>query len=218
LTTSSPLTRSCLPKDFSESSDFLKNFIIATKNKGKLNEFSRILEPLDINCITADIPDVEENGKSFEENAYIKAYHAYKATGLPSIGDDSGLEVDALNGHPGIFSARYSGINSTDSANIEKLLKNMDGITDRSARFVCAICCVLSETEKIIVRETCEGDISKNPLGENGFGYDSVFICQTGKTFAQESDNLKDEISHRGKALRELYEKLSEREKLNDNK
>jgi len=184
------------------------DFVIATKNNGKLKEFERILTPLGINCTAANIPTVEETGKTFEENALLKAKAACEATGLPSIGDDSGLMADALNGDPGIYSARYSGEHASDGKNTAKLLKNLECHTNRTARFVCAICCYFPDGSKITVTEFCEGTIAQKPIGQNGFGYDNVFLIASGKTFAQIDDITKDKLSHRGKALRALFKGL----------
>lgn len=190
-------------------------FLIATKNKGKVQEFRDILCSIGINLLSMDdciekavLP--EETGETFEKNAEIKAMYAYKKTGLPTISDDSGLETDALNGAPGIYSARYAGKNASDSDRIEKLLKEMEEVPSekRSARFVCCICCILPSGEKIFSKGTCEGYIAKKKSGEMGFGYDSIFLTSYGKTFAELTPKEKHKISHRGKALKHLYLKL----------
>lgn len=193
-------------------------FILASNNQNKLKEMKKILKPLGINVVTAkeygvDLGEVEETGSTFEENSEIKAMSAYKLTKIPAIADDSGLVVDALSGEPGIYSARYSGKDANDQKNIDKLLDNMKSIPEqkRGAHFVCTICCVLSENEKIVVRGECYGTIAKNPIGENGFGYDPVFITQSGKTFAQLNDEEKAKISHRGNALRKLSYELNKK-------
>ena len=193
-------------------------FILASNNQNKLKEMKKILNPLGISVKTAseygiDLGDIEETGSTFEENAKIKAMSAYKRTSIPAIADDSGLVVDALSGQPGIYSARYSGENSNDQKNIEKLLNNMKDIPQdkRNAHFVCTICCVISEDEIITVRGECYGTISQSPKGTNGFGYDPIFITENGKTFAQLSDEEKAKISHRGNALRELSYILNKR-------
>lgn len=204
-----------------------KEFIVASNNEKKIKELERILKPLGIIPVTAgsagiDMSGVEESGSTFEENAYIKAKAAFDASGKPSIADDSGLCVDALNGAPGVYSARYAGENASDKDKYEKLLKELDGVPKekRTARFVCAICCIIDENSIIKARGECVGIISTLPMGEGGFGYDPVFLLDNGKSFAQISSDEKDEISHRGKALRNLLKALSEKIKdgNNDNK
>ncbi len=194
----------------------MRKFIIASNNKGKLDEFGRILDPLGIKVVTAKseglvLDDVEETGTTFSENAFIKASAAFKKTGLPSIADDSGLSVDALGGEPGVYSARYAGENASDEDKINKLLKNLEDVPfeKRTARFICSICCIVDEETVITAEGSCEGIISEKPCGSGGFGYDPVFLVENGRTFAQISSEEKDKLSHRGKALRELSEKLS---------
>lgn len=195
----------------------MQTFIIASNNRGKVAELDRILNPLGISAVTASqagvsLDDVEETGTTFAENAYIKAAAAFKKTGKPSVADDSGLMVDALNGEPGVYSARYAGEGATDSDRIEKLLKNLSGVPTekRTAHFVSSICCVIDEDTVITAQGTCDGIISEKPIGSGGFGYDPVFLTAGGKSFAQLSSEEKDAISHRGKALRELAAKLSD--------
>ena len=192
-------------------------FIIATGNAHKLLELERILAPLGIDAISTkakgiSLDDVEETGTVFEENAYLKAKAACEKTGLPAVADDSGLCVDALNGEPGVYSARYAGENATDADRIEKLLKNLKDVPaeERTARFVSAVCCVWPNGETLTVRGECEGLIGFAPLGENGFGYDPVFMVG-GKSFAQLSAEEKDAISHRGRALVKLQQALKEK-------
>ena len=194
----------------------MKKFIIASNNKAKVKELDRILNPLGITAVTAasegiDLGDVEETGKTFAENAYIKALAAYKKTGMPSVADDSGLMVDALNGEPGVYSARYA---DTDKQRIEKLLFNLKGIPtqERSAHFVSSVCCIIDENTVITAEGKCSGIITEEPHGQGGFGYDPVFMTDSGKTFAELTAKEKDRISHRGRALRELYDKLSKTE------
>lgn len=190
-------------------------FIIATHNQKKLAELRRILSPLGIQALTAEeadisFDDVEETGVTFEENARIKARALFDASGYGTIADDSGLCVDALDGAPGVYSARYSGEHGNDADNIVLLLKNMEGIPDgeRTARFVCAICCVMPDGTDFIVRGECEGKIGYECVGDEGFGYDPVFMLNDGRSMAQLSKEEKDAISHRGNALRLLSEKL----------
>lgn len=194
----------------------MQTFIIASNNKGKAAELDRILNPLGISAVTAkqagvSLDDVEETGTTFAENAYIKAIAAFKKTGKPSVADDSGLMVDALNGEPGVYSARYAGEGANDSDRIEKLLKNLGGVPTekRTAHFVSSICCVIDENTIITAEGTCDGIISEEPIGSGGFGYDPVFLTESGRSFAQLTSEEKDRISHRGKALRELSKKLS---------
>lgn len=187
-------------------------FVAATHNPKKREELRRILEPLGICLVAAPVPDVEETGAAFEENARLKAMAGCSATGLPCIGDDSGLCVDALNGAPGVYSARYAGKHGDDAANTHKLLAAMHTINTekRTAQFVCALCCRYPDGREINVEGTCEGKIAAAPAGENGFGYDPVFLPNEvpGFTMAQLSAVQKDAISHRGRALSLLYNEL----------
>ena len=192
----------------------MKKFIIATNNAKKLAELDRILNPLGINAVTArdagvDLGDVEETGTTFEENALIKAMSAFEKSGLPAIADDSGLMVDALDGRPGVYTARYGGEGLSDKERYMNLLDEMKDIPKdkRTARFVSAICCVLSKDEVITVRGECVGEIAFEPSGEGGFGYDPIFLYEV-KSFALLTPEEKDSISHRGKALRLLREEL----------
>ncbi len=191
-------------------------FIIATHNQKKLSELRRILSPLGIEAMTADeagisFDDVEETGVTFEENAEIKARALFDGSGFGTIADDSGLCVDALGGAPGVYSARYSGEHGNDADNIELLLKNMADVPDseRTARFVCAICCVMPDGTQFTVRGECEGKIGYECVGDGGFGYDPVFMRPDGRSMAELTKEEKDAISHRGNALRLLAEKLS---------
>lgn len=191
-------------------------FVMATKNQKKLAELTRILRPLSIEVlcetdIAGGFPEVEETGASFEENALLKARSAMEATGLPAVADDSGLCVDALGGRPGVFSARYAGEPSGDEANNRKLLEELKEIPSekRTARFVSAIACIFPDGREFTVRGECEGKIGFTPCGQNGFGYDPLFLTEKG-CFAEISAGEKDAISHRGKALRLFAEKLPE--------
>lgn len=192
-------------------------FILASNNENKLAELRRILLPLGLNVIsakeaTAGELEVEETGETFEENARLKAMAFMEETGLAAIGDDSGLVVDALDGAPGIYSARYAGEGASNDARIAKLLANLQGVPEekRTAKFVSAICCVFPDGREVTVRGECHGRIGFAPMGENGFGYDPVFISESGKTFAQLTSAEKDKISHRGNALRKLRAALKE--------
>ncbi len=193
------------------------NIVLATTNKGKYIEFSEELAPLtafDQILTLADFPqlgEIVEDGKTFEENAGIKAQTVCDATGFVAIADDSGLCVEALNGEPGIFSARYSGKNATDEQNIVKLLEKMHGQTDRRIKFVCAIVCVFPDGRKIQATGTWKGLLTQEPIGQNGFGYDPVFWDENlQKTAAQMTLQEKNARSHRGKALRRFIQLLTE--------
>ncbi len=186
-------------------------FVIASQNEKKIKELERILSPLNIYAKTAEqlgkeSVEVEETGSTFAENAELKAKAVCEATGMPAIADDSGLVVDALDGRPGVMSARYAGENATDEEKIDKLLSELreTGSTDRNARFECVICCYFPNGEKLFAHGSCEGTIGYAPRGQNGFGYDPIFFVEGNKTFAELSDNQKDVMSHRGKALKEL--------------
>lgn len=190
------------------------DFILATNNMKKLAEMQRILSPLGINVVTAKmlgitLEDVEEDGETFEDNAKIKAYAACKATNMPAIADDSGLCVDYLGGAPGIFSARFAGEHGNDELNNDLLLKKLDGVApdDRTAHYVCAICCVFPDGKEIVVRGECSGLIGFERDGNEGFGYDPLFLVN-GKAFGRYTAEEKDKISHRGKALRLLTKEL----------
>ncbi len=185
-------------------------FLVATHNAKKLRELSRILEPLGIEAVTdrelgQPLTEVEETGTTFEENAYLKAASACRETGLPAIADDSGLAVDALDGAPGVYSARYAGENATDAERIAKLLRELDGVPaeKRTAQFVSVVCCVFPDGRTLSVRGECPGRIGFAPRGEGGFGYDPVFEVGD-RTYAELSAEEKDAISHRGNALRKL--------------
>ncbi len=190
-------------------------YIIATHNMKKRNELARILGTLGVDILTAEqagveLTDVEETGTTFEENARLKSQSGCKESGMPCIGDDSGLMVDALDGAPGVYSARYAGDHGNDPANIALLLKNLKDIPDekRTARFVCTICCTYPDGREVVVNGTCEGKIGYAPKGDGGFGYDPVFMVGD-KSFAELTSEEKDKISHRGNALKALAEVLA---------
>ncbi len=189
--------------------------IIATHNPGKVKEFTRILSPFGIEAVSqsdAGITlEVEETGKTFEENAALKAREIYKQTKTATIADDSGLMVDALDGAPGVYSARYAGPGATDRDRYEKLLREMENIPEekRTAKFVCVIHMILPDGQEISVRGECPGIIGRAPSGEGGFGYDPVFYVGD-KSFGELSPEQKDAVSHRGNALRQLTKKLEE--------
>lgn len=189
-------------------------FVVATGNLHKLKEFARILAPLDIEIVPpaqcgGEGIDPVEDGDTFEANAIIKATEFAKTLGIPALADDSGICIDALDGAPGVYSARYSG--EGDDANNELVLKNLEGVPfeQRTARYVCVICCAYPDGTYFTVRGECEGKIGFEYRGENGFGYDPLFYIDNGKTFAEISGEEKDAMSHRGKALRLLAEKLA---------
>ena len=190
------------------------DFILASNNKKKLAEMQRILAPLGINVVTAKmlgktLTDVVEDGKTFEENAKIKAVAACKEMNMPAIADDSGLCVDYLGGAPGIFSARFSGEHGNDEANNDLLLEKLEGVPmeQRTAYYVCAICCVFPDGREITVRGECHGNIGFERDGNEGFGYDPLFIVD-GRAFGRYTAEEKDRISHRGNALRALTKEL----------
>ena len=188
--------------------------IAATKNKNKLREFGEILKGFEIISqeeAGIDI-DVEETGTTFEENSLLKAQAIYEKSGIPAIADDSGLCVNALDGRPGVYSARYAGEDATDEEKIAKLLAELEDKTDRSAYFVSCVCCYFSEDDYFCVRGECHGSISSVPDGNGGFGYDPVFEVEgLNKTYARLTGEEKDACSHRGNALRMLRDKLKER-------
>lgn len=190
------------------------DFILATNNMKKLAEMQRILSPLGINVVTAkmlgkQLEDVEEDGKTFEDNAKLKARAACKEMNMPAIADDSGLCVDYLDGAPGIFSARFAGEHGNDEKNNDLLLEKLDGVPleKRTAHYVCAICCTFPDGLEIVVRGECNGVIGFERDGHEGFGYDPLFLVD-GKAFGRYTAEEKDKISHRGNALRLLTKEL----------
>lgn len=190
--------------------------IIATKNEGKVREFRKLLEPLGYQPVSLkeeniDV-DIIEDGDTFEENAHIKAKEIYKITKTPVIADDSGLEVEFLGGAPGIYSSRYAGENATDRDRNNKLLEEMQGADRplRNARFVCALYCILDDAREYCVTGALEGFIGEEPKGENGFGYDPVFMIDDDTSLAELSEEEKNKISHRARALKKLIDVLSE--------
>ena len=185
-------------------------FVIATHNAKKLKELKRILEPLGFDAvIREDLPEVEETGTTFAENALLKAESACKVTGMPAIADDSGLVVDALGGAPGVYSARYAGEGATDRQRYEKLLEELRAVSteQRTARFVSAVCCVFPDGKIITAEGACEGIIAFGPKGEGGFGYDPIFLVGE-RSYAEMTAEEKDSISHRGRALAKLAQEL----------
>ena len=192
--------------------------VLASKNPHKLVEISKITEKFGFQLILqselgVDI-DVEENGTTFEENSYIKAEAVMKATGLPALADDSGIAVDALNGEPGIYSARYGFDDSLDDwGRLLRLLKNTEHVPDgqRQARFVCVITMVTPEGQVIQARGEIHGELTREARGKNGFGYDPIFFYPPlNKTTAELSPEEKNQVSHRANALKVFYDKLKE--------
>lgn len=191
-------------------------FFIASKNKHKIAEFKRILLPLNIDVMSEadlEIPltDVDETGNTFEENAYLKAFSAMREVNLPVIADDSGLCVDYLNGQPGIYSARFAGEPTDNDRNNNKLLELLKDVpaNKRTAKFVCCIVCVFPDGSRLTVNGECHGRIADKPSGNRGFGYDPLFISKIG-CFGELSDEEKDSVSHRGRALKKFTEKIKE--------
>jgi XTP/dITP diphosphohydrolase len=188
--------------------------VLATRNQGKIREFRRILDAISNGAINLvgleEFPhttDVEETGTTFKENALLKARSVCKETGLPAIADDSGLCVDALNGAPGIFSARFAGVHGDDKANNAKLLRDLESVPEekRSAHFTCAAALVLPDGREHVCEEIFEGSILFAPIGDHGFGYDPLFRPHgLAISSAQMSAEEKDSISHRGKSLRAI--------------
>ena len=190
-------------------------YLLATHNIKKCEEMRRILSPLGIEVCTAEmlgieITDAEETGSTFAENARIKAESGCRESGLPCIADDSGLCVDALGGAPGVYSARFAGEHGNDEANIKKLLSELENVPNekRSAHFACAVCVAYPDGRLIELEGRCEGLIGRDKKGDNGFGYDPVFMIGN-RSFAQFTSEEKDAISHRGNALRKLYSALT---------
>ena len=190
--------------------------VLASKNRHKLVEISKITEKFDMELVLqsdlgVDI-DVEETGTTFEENSFLKAEAVMKATGLPALADDSGIAVDALTGEPGIYSARYGFDESLDDwGRLELLLKNTEHVPDgqRQAQFVCVITMVTPDGQTFQARGEIHGELTREPAGENGFGYDPIFYYPPlGKTTAELSPEEKNAVSHRGNALKVFYEKL----------
>jgi XTP/dITP diphosphohydrolase len=183
--------------------------VLATRNAGKTAEIRALLKDFPIEIRNLDdfgpIPEIEEDGATFDENAYKKAHFAARVLGFPALADDSGLVVEALDGAPGVYSARYAGANASDAERSAKLLQAMAGQTNRAAAFECVISIAVPEGPALTYEARCEGQLTDQPIGENGFGYDPIFFYPPlNKTFAQMTMAEKSSISHRGKALQEL--------------
>lgn len=190
-----------------------EKFVLATHNPGKLAEMKAILSGLGVEVLSpAEVNvtvDVEETGTTFAQNAMLKAKAVCAAAGLPAIADDSGLCVDALNGGPGVYSARYGGEELDDRGRCRLLLNSMRGQSTRAAHFSCAVACAFPNGDTLEAEGRCDGAIAFAPMGAGGFGYDPVFLIPgKGKTFGQLTAEEKSEISHRGKALAAFAEKL----------
>ncbi|MFZ5775976.1 MAG: XTP/dITP diphosphatase [Thermodesulfobacteriota bacterium] len=183
--------------------------VLATRNQGKVKELREMLKdfPVEIKSLAdfGPTPEAVEDGATFDENAYKKAHFTAKVLGLPCIADDSGLVVEALDGAPGVYSARYAGEKATDDENIDKLLKEMAGKTDRRAAFECVISIAVPSGPALTYEGRCEGEILEARRGNDGFGYDPVFYCPSlGKSFAEASMEEKNRVSHRGRAMAEM--------------
>lgn len=195
----------------------MMRLIIASNNKNKIREFRELAEGMDIELLSQSEAglelEVEETGTTFEENAYLKAKAVTDATGCAAVSDDSGLCVDALGGGPGVYSARYGPGHDADYSEKNAYMLNDigDGTAERSARYVCCICCTLPDGGIIRARGECEGEITRAPRGSGGFGYDPIFRpLGFDRTMAELSPEEKNAISHRGKALRQFMERLGE--------
>lgn len=195
----------------------MEKIVAATQNKGKIREIDEITSKLGFSVISreeAGVPedfDTDETGTTFEENSQMKAEDIMRITGMSAVADDSGLVVDALGGEPGVYSARYAGEDHDDAANRKLVLKRMEGVPEeeRTARFVCVVTLVRPDGSKTVCRGTVEGHIIEEERGENGFGYDPIFVPEGyDRTFAEMTAEEKNGISHRGNALKALEEKL----------
>lgn len=194
----------------------MKKIVLASNNPGKVREINQLLADLDIEVVPQsdfNVPEIEETGLTFVENAILKARNAAQHTELPALADDSGIEVDALKGAPGIYSARFAGVGASDSDNLEKLLNDLQAIDNapRQARFQCLMVVMKHENDPtpLICQGTWEGEIVDTPQGDNGFGYDPIFyVPSEGCTSAQLPADKKNALSHRGKALQCLLDKL----------
>ncbi len=188
--------------------------VVATNNQGKVREFKQLLEPLGFEPVSLKdegiVIDVTEDGETFAENAHIKAQAVYEICKCPVLADDSGLEIEFLGGAPGIYSARYAGEDATDADRCNKILSELEGvdISMRSARFACALYCIIDNETEYSVLGTMEGFIGTEPMGENGFGYDPIFMIDEETSVAMISDEEKNKISHRAQAMKKLAEVL----------
>lgn len=194
-----------------------KRLVIASDNAGKIREFRKMLEPYGFDVISMREAgfsgEIVEDGDTFEENAHIKARAVFEATGIPTMADDSGLEIDFLDGAPGVYSARYAGEGASDKERCEKVLKEMHGVARelRDARFVCSIYFIYAEDDEYSVRGEVCGYIGDKPVGKNGFGYDPIFMLNDDESMATIGDDEKNRISHRAMAFKRLSEILKEK-------
>jgi len=193
--------------------------VLATKNKGKAEEFTSLLMGVFQKIIPLrdldSAPDIVEDGSTFRENVLKKARSISEFTQKLTLADDSGLEVEALGGRPGIFSSRYDGESARDKDNINKLLRELSGLSNRKGRFICTLALVTPGGKEIVVEGTCEGIIIDETRGEGGFGYDPVFfVPEMNKTFAELSSEEKNRISHRARAVKALINSINGRETL----
>ena len=187
--------------------------VLATTNKNKVKEFREMVGdfPIEIKSVAdfGPIPECIEDGETFDDNAYKKALHTAKILGLPAIADDSGLVVEALDGAPGVYSARYAGENATDEENCQKLLKEMKGVKNRKAAFKCVLSIAVPSGPALTYEGSCEGTILEEKRGDSGFGYDPLFYFdEFEKSFAECNADEKNRVSHRGKALAEVREEF----------
>jgi XTP/dITP diphosphohydrolase len=184
----------------------VERFVLATANKDKAAEIADVLDDFELVPRPDDVPDVDETGDTLEENARLKAWALVNATGLPAIADDTGLEVDALDGAPGVYSARFAGEHATYADNVQKLWEAMIGATTRAARFRTVALAAFPDGAEVIGHGVVEGVIADDPRGDNGFGYDPLFVPSNGdgRTFAEMSRAEKEHVSHRGRAFRAL--------------
>ncbi|MGE5443704.1 MAG: XTP/dITP diphosphatase [Ignavibacteriales bacterium] len=193
--------------------------MLATKNRGKIEEFISLLRGVFQKIMTLtdldSAPDIVEDGNTFRENALKKARFISEFTQKLVLADDSGLEVEALGGRPGIFSSRYAGEGARDKDNIDKLLRELSGLSNRKGRFVCSIALVSPDGKEIVAEGACEGIIIDEPRGESGFGYDPVFLIpEMNKTFAELGPEEKNRISHRARAVKALISLINRQEGL----
>lgn len=194
-----------------------KRLVIASDNAGKIREFRQMLEPFGFDVISMREAgfsgEIVEDGDTFAENAHIKARAVFEATGLPTMADDSGLEIDFLNGAPGVYSARYAGEGASDEERCERVLSEMHGVPRelRDARFVCTIYFIYAEDDEYSVRGEVCGYIGDEPMGKNGFGYDPIFMLNDDDSMATIGDEEKNEISHRAMAFKKLSDILKEK-------
>lgn len=193
-----------------------KPLVLATRNNGKIEEMKTMLSPygIEVKGVSEypECPEVEEDGVTFQENARKKAETISKVLGLPALADDSGLEVDAMEGRPGVYSARFAGPHATDEDNINKLIESMKDVPagERQARFRCVLALAVPGRETWFTEGACEGHIVLEPKGSHGFGYDPIFyLPELEKTMAQLSKDEKNDMSHRGKAVRQFLDEVS---------